>query len=109
MIQLLHGELTLRQNCTEAKRTGASLMSSRQTARVTTRRLAPGLMADPLAFRVRSLISVLSERVVVAFAPFGLRHGSFTSMALISANPGCSQTDSRAGRRPGQDLRRIHP
>jgi DNA-binding MarR family transcriptional regulator len=68
-------------------------MNSKQVARVTTRRLAPGLMADRLSFRVRSLLSLLSERVVVAFAPFGLKHGSFTSMALISANPGCSQTD----------------
>jgi DNA-binding MarR family transcriptional regulator len=50
-------------------------------------------MADRLAYRLRSLLAALSERVIVAFKPFGLRHGSFTTMALISANPGCSQID----------------
>jgi DNA-binding MarR family transcriptional regulator len=58
-----------------------------------TRDLNAGLMADRLSFRVRSVMSLLGDRVVAAFAPFRLRSGSFTSLALIAANPGCSQKD----------------
>jgi DNA-binding MarR family transcriptional regulator len=58
-----------------------------------TRQLKPGLMADRLAFRLRSLLSLLGDRVIAAFAPYGMRSGSFTAMALISANPGCSQVE----------------
>jgi DNA-binding MarR family transcriptional regulator len=65
----------------------------KQRRKATTRTLDPGLMADRLSFRVRSLLSLLGDRVTAAFAPFGLRPGSFTSMALISANPGCSQVE----------------
>jgi DNA-binding MarR family transcriptional regulator len=55
--------------------------------------LKPGLMANRLSFRVRGLLTLLGDRVVKAFAPYGLRSGSFTTMALIAANPGCSQID----------------
>jgi len=58
-----------------------------------TRQLNPGLMGDRLAFRLRSLLSMLGERVTAGFLPFGLRSGSFTAMALIAANPGCSQVE----------------
>jgi len=58
-----------------------------------TRELKAGLMADRLSFRVRSVMSLLGDRVIAAFAPFGLRSGSFTSLALIAANPGCSQVE----------------
>jgi DNA-binding MarR family transcriptional regulator len=58
-----------------------------------TRELNAGLMADRLSFRVRSVMSLLGDRVIAAFAPFGLRSGSFTSLALIAANPGCSQVE----------------
>ncbi len=70
-------------------------MNKDQTLRrkATTRTLDPGVMADRLSFRVRSLLSLLGDRVTEAFAPFALRPGSFTSMALISANPGCSQVE----------------
>ncbi|OJY66965.1 MAG: hypothetical protein BGP16_17245 [Sphingobium sp. 66-54] len=61
--------------------------------RASTRKLDPGLMADRLSFRVRGLLSLLGDRVLEAFAPFGLRSGSFTAMALIAANPGCSQIE----------------
>jgi DNA-binding MarR family transcriptional regulator len=30
---------------------------------------------------------------MLAFEPYGLRTGSFSTMALIAANPGCSQSD----------------
>lgn len=55
--------------------------------------LKAGLMADRLSFRVRSVMALLGARVTEAFAPYGLRPGSFTSMALISANPGSSQIE----------------
>lgn len=58
-----------------------------------TRKLDPGLMAHRLSFRLRGLLGLLGERVLAAFAPFGLRSGSFTAMALIKANPGCSQIE----------------
>jgi DNA-binding MarR family transcriptional regulator len=57
-----------------------------------------GLMGDRLSFRVRGVMGLLGARVTEAFAPFGLRPGSFTSMALIAANPGSSQIElSRLG------------
>src|SRR5688500_9607467 len=55
--------------------------------------LSHGLMAQRLSFRLRGLLNLLGNRVVAAHAPFGLRSGSFTTIALIAANPGCSQTD----------------
>jgi DNA-binding MarR family transcriptional regulator len=55
--------------------------------------LKAGLMADRLSFRVRGVMGLLGARVTEAFAPFGLRPGSFTSMALIAANPGSSQIE----------------
>ncbi len=53
--------------------------------------LSLGLLADFLGPRVRVLWNLLSARMVEAFAPFGLRPGAFSALALISANPGCSQ------------------
>jgi DNA-binding MarR family transcriptional regulator len=55
--------------------------------------LKAGLMADRLSFRVRGVMALLGARVTEAFAPYGLRAGSFTSMALIAANPGSSQIE----------------
>lgn len=59
----------------------------------TERQLKSGLMAQRLSFRLRGLLNLLGNRVVAAHAPFGLRSGSFTTMALIAANPGCSQIE----------------
>ncbi len=64
-----------------------------EAPRPSARKLEPGLMAHRLSFRLRSLLALVGDRVIAAFAPFGLRAGSFTAMALISANPGCSQVD----------------
>jgi len=62
------------------------------------RPLKPGLMAHRLSFRVRRLLALLANRVVNAHAPFGLRSGSFTTLAMVAANPGCSQIQvSREG------------
>lgn len=56
-------------------------------------RLQSGLMAQKLSFRLRCLLTLLGNRLVAANAPFGLRTGSFTTLALIAANPGCSQIE----------------
>jgi DNA-binding MarR family transcriptional regulator len=50
-----------------------------------------GLLADFVGPRVRVLWNLLSARMAEALAPFGLRPGAFSALALISANPGCSQ------------------
>jgi len=61
-------------------------------------RLKPGLMSQKLSFQLRCLLTLLADRVAVAHQPFGLRGGSFTTLALIAANPGCSQIElSRVG------------
>ena len=52
-----------------------------------------GLHADRVGFFVRLLHVLLSERIQKAFAPYGLRPGSLTTMVLISANPGYSQIE----------------
>ena len=52
-----------------------------------------GLLGESIGPGVRLLRNLLSSRIVVAFEPFGLRSGTFSTMALISANPGCSQSD----------------
>lgn len=57
-----------------------------------------GLHAERLGFRVRILHHLLSQRVAAAFAHYGLRPGSLTTMIMISANPGYSQVElSRVG------------
>jgi len=53
--------------------------------------LDPGLLAGYLGPRVRVLWNLLSAKMEAALAPFGLRTGAFSTLALISANPGCSQ------------------
>lgn len=52
-----------------------------------------GLLGESIGPGVRLLRNLLSSRIVVAFEPYGLRSGTFSTMALISANPGCSQSD----------------
>ena len=60
--------------------------------------LKQGLVAHRLSFRLRRLLNLLANRVVAVHAPFGLRSGSFTTLSLIAANPGCSQIEiSREG------------
>lgn len=55
------------------------------------RELDLGLLADFVGPRVRVLWNLLSARMAEALSPFGLRPGAFSALALISANPGCSQ------------------
>src|SRR4051794_19639336 len=59
--------------------------------------LNPGLLADFLGPKVRILWNLLDARMVEAPSPFGLRTGTFSALALISANPGCSQNQLAGG------------
>lgn len=52
-----------------------------------------GLMSKRVSFRLNTLQPLLGSFVVKAFAPFDLPVGSFTTMALMDANPGCSQIE----------------
>lgn len=52
-----------------------------------------GLLSAGVGPRIRLLRNLLAQRVMSAFAPFGLRSGAFSTLALIAANPGCSQND----------------
>ena len=54
--------------------------------------LAPGLTENFLGPRVRVLWNLLSAKMLEALEPFGLKTGGFSTLALIAANPGCSQT-----------------
>ncbi len=49
-----------------------------------------GLLAGGVGPRVRLVRNLLAARVMAALAPFGLRSGAFSAVALIAANPGCS-------------------
>jgi len=53
--------------------------------------LKPGLLSGYLGPRVRLVWNLLSSKMEAALAPFGLRTGAFSTLALIAANPGCSQ------------------
>ena len=54
--------------------------------------LVPGVTGAFLGPRVRVLWNLLSARMLGALEPFGLKTGAFSTLALIAANPGCSQT-----------------
>jgi len=53
--------------------------------------LSLGRMDDYLGFRLRRIQNRLSKDFAVAVAEHGLKQGLFSSLALISANPGTSQ------------------
>ena len=52
-----------------------------------------GLLGDSIGPAVRHLRNLLTSRVVAAYEPYGLRSGSHSTMALIAANPRCSQSE----------------
>ncbi|MCC6947415.1 MAG: winged helix-turn-helix transcriptional regulator [Bradyrhizobiaceae bacterium] len=56
-----------------------------------------GLLADFVGPRVRIIWNLLSADMAKALAPFGLRTGAFSALALIAANPGCSQNQLAQG------------
>jgi DNA-binding MarR family transcriptional regulator len=55
--------------------------------------VAFGLLGESIGPQIRLLRNLLASRIVAAFEPYGLRSGSFSTMALIAANPGCSQSE----------------
>jgi DNA-binding MarR family transcriptional regulator len=59
--------------------------------------LSPGLLDDFVGPKVRVLSNLLNARMAEALAPFGMRPGSFSALALISGNPGCSQNQLAQG------------
>ena len=69
--------------------------------------LAPGITEAFLGPRVRVLWNLLSGRMLAALEPFGLKTGAFSTLALIAANPGCSQTE--LARTLGMDKSAVVP
>lgn len=59
--------------------------------------IQPGLLGNYLGPKVRLLWNLLSAKMEAALTPFGLRTGTFSTMALIAANPGCSQNQLAKG------------
>jgi DNA-binding MarR family transcriptional regulator len=53
--------------------------------------LEQGLLRDFAGPKLRVLWNLLSSRVEAVLAPFGMRNGGYSSLAIIAANPGCSQ------------------
>ena len=56
-----------------------------------------GLLSGYVGPRARVLWNLLSARMELALAPFDMRTGAFSTLALISANPGCSQNQLARG------------
>jgi len=52
-----------------------------------------GLLGENVGPTARLLRNILTSRIMTAFEAFGLRSGTFSTMALIAANPGCAQAD----------------
>ncbi len=52
-----------------------------------------GVLSNAVGPRIRLLRNALTARSVSAMAGFDMPTGSMSVMALIAANPGCSQTD----------------
>ena len=52
-----------------------------------------GLLNNSIGTGVRLLRNELVDRIVEAYAPFALRSGALSTMVLIKANPGCSQSE----------------
>ena len=55
--------------------------------------LSAGVTEGFLGPKVRVLWNLLSAKMLEALEPFGLKTGAFSTLALIAANPGCSQTE----------------
>jgi DNA-binding MarR family transcriptional regulator len=52
-----------------------------------------GALSGALGPHLRLLRNVMTSRILAALSPFGLPSGALSMLALIDANPGCSQTD----------------
>ncbi len=69
--------------------------------------LSTGITEGFLGPKVRVLWNLLSARMLEALEPFGLKTGAFSTLALIAANPGCSQTE--LARTLGMDKSAVVP
>ena len=69
--------------------------------------LSAGITQGFLGPRVRMLWNLLSAKMLEALEPFGLKTGAFSTLALIAANPGCSQTE--LARTLGMDKSAVVP
>jgi DNA-binding MarR family transcriptional regulator len=56
-------------------------------------RLNWGLLSGAMGTTVRLLRNELTTRIIAAYEPFALRSGALSTMVLIDANPGCSQSE----------------
>lgn len=56
-------------------------------------RLDWGLLSGAVGTAVRLLRNEITPKIFAAYAPFGLRSGAVSTMVLIDANPGCSQSE----------------
>jgi DNA-binding MarR family transcriptional regulator len=56
-------------------------------------RLDWGLLSWGVGTTVRLLRNELTPRIIAAYEPFELRNGALSTMVLIKANPGCSQSE----------------
>lgn len=52
-----------------------------------------GHLNNAVGTQVRLLRNELTVRIVAAYAPFNLRGGALSTLVLIAANPGCSQSE----------------
>lgn len=72
-------------------------MRSKVPAKVPERHVADGmdlgLLGQSVGASARLLRNLLASRIVAVFEPYGLRSGTFSALALIDANPGCSQSE----------------
>lgn len=59
-------------------------------------RVSLGRLADFVGFRLRRVQNQLSRDFAAATAAHGMRSGLFSSLAIISANPGISQSEISA-------------
>jgi len=52
-----------------------------------------GPLSNTVGTGVRLLRNELTDRIIAAYAPFSLHSGALSTMVLIKANPGCSQSE----------------
>jgi DNA-binding MarR family transcriptional regulator len=66
---------------------------SKETSQEQLGRLSLGRLGDFVGFRLRRVQNQLSRDFAAATATQGLRSGLFSSLAIIAANPGVSQSE----------------
>jgi DNA-binding MarR family transcriptional regulator len=69
------------------------LAASRVQALTETDPVSLGRLGDFVGFRLRRVQNQLSRKFAAATSELGLRQGLFSSLAIVSANPGISQSE----------------